>query len=59
MFADALLDAEVRIGELLKEVPKGSGGDRVGTRSKINHGDNFAQPKGRVVKILYNITLKS
>ena len=28
MLSEALLDAEVRLGELMKQIPKGSGGDR-------------------------------
>lgn len=49
--ADTVLDAEVRIGELMREVPKASGGDHGNqyTGGKNNIGDNFAKTKTEVI----------
>ena len=46
-----MLDAEVRIGELMAQVPKGSGGDHGNqyTGGKNNIGDNFAKTKEKVI----------
>lgn len=50
MLAEALLDAEARIGELLKEIPKASGGNRKGDNFKIDTAVEFDKPKMQVVK---------
>ena len=49
--AEAVLDAEVRIGELMREVPKASGGDHGNqyTGGKINTDDKFATSKTKVI----------
>jgi len=39
--AEAVLDAEVRVGELLKTVPKASGGDRKSNNFKSSSADTF------------------
>lgn len=51
MLAEALLDAEVKVGEFLKEIPKGSGGDRGNqhTGGKIRSGADFGK-KGKTTK---------
>lgn len=41
MLAEALLDAEVRIGDLLKQIPKASGGDRKSSKIKNDSGVDF------------------
>lgn len=41
MLAEALLDAEVRIGDLLKQIPKASGGDRKSEEIKNRTTANF------------------
>lgn len=41
MLAEALLDAEVRIGDLLKQIPKASGGDRKSNNFKNDTGVEF------------------
>jgi len=41
MIAEAVLDAEVRLGELFKEIPKGSGGDRRSGNFKNRGDSNF------------------
>lgn len=41
MLAEALLDAEVRIGDLLKQIPKASGGDRKSEEIKNRTGAKF------------------
>ena len=48
---EAVLDAEVRIGELMREVPKASGGDHGNqyTGGKINTDDKFATSKTKVI----------
>ncbi len=43
--ADAVLDAEVRIGELTTAIPKASGGDRRSESFKNAPGDNFEKSK--------------
>lgn len=48
--ADAVLDAEVRIGELMAEVPKTSGGDRRSERFKNDSTVEFEKPKSEVVR---------
>lgn len=49
--AEAVLDAEVRIGELMRDVPKASGGDHGNqyTGGKNNTSDNFAKTKAEVI----------
>lgn len=44
MLAEALLDAEVRIGDLLKQIPKASGGDRKSIKFKNDTDVDFEQP---------------
>lgn len=48
---EAVLDAEVRIGELMRQVPKASGGDHGNqyTGGKINTDDKFAISKTKVI----------
>ena len=41
MLAEALLDAEVWIGDLLKQIPKASGGDRKSTKIKNDNSVDF------------------
>lgn len=41
MLAEALIDAEVRIGDLLKQIPKASGGDRKSIEIKNRSDANF------------------
>ena len=50
--ADAVLDAEVRIGELMKQVPKSSGGDHGNqyTGGKNDTAVDFAKPKSEVIR---------
>lgn len=50
--ADAVLDAEVKIGELMAKVPKASGGDHGNqyTGGKNIDSDNFAKPKSDVIR---------
>jgi hypothetical protein len=52
MLAEALLDAEVKMGELLKKVPKGSGGNRGNqhTGGKIDSGVDFGKNDGTTKK---------
>ncbi len=52
MLSAALLDAEVRLGELFKELPKSSGGDRRSENFKIDSGVDFEKPKMEVIKNL-------
>ena len=47
--AEVVLDAEVRIGELMKEVPKASGGDRRSENFKIDSSVDFEKPKSEVI----------
>lgn len=46
---EAVLDAEVRIGELMREVPKASGGDRRSENFKNNTDVNFEKQKKQVI----------
>lgn len=52
MLSEALLDAEVRIGELLKAIPTAGGGDRKSHDFKNNTAVKFEKPKLEVVKDL-------
>ena len=52
MLSGALLDAEVRIGELLKQLPKASGGDRKSDKIKSDTAVVFEKPKLEVVQDL-------
>lgn len=47
--AEAVLDAEVRIGELMRDVPKASGGDRRSEDFKSNSGVIFEKTKAEVI----------
>lgn len=51
MLAEALLDAEVRIGEILAKMPKAGGGDRRSDNFKSNSGVTF-ETKEEAVKQL-------
>lgn len=48
--AEAVLDAEVRIGELMENVPKASGGDRRSERFKNDTAVDFEKPKSEVIR---------
>jgi N6-adenosine-specific RNA methylase IME4 len=48
--ADAVLDAEVRIGELMSRVPKASGGDRRSENFKSDNGVVFEKPKADIIR---------
>lgn len=50
--AEVVTDAEVRIGELLKQIPKASGGDHGNqyTGGKNSPKENFGKPKSEVIK---------
>lgn len=48
--ADAVLDAEVRIGELMSRVPKASGGDRRSENFKRDNGVVFEKPKTDIIR---------
>lgn len=50
MLSEALLDAEVKIGELLKKIPKDPGGRPVKTQDTAVH--SFEKPKHEVVESL-------
>lgn len=52
MLAEALLDAEVRIGEILAAMPKASGGDRKSQHFKMGSADHFEKPKYEAAKEL-------
>jgi hypothetical protein len=52
MLSAALLDAEVRLGELFKALPKGSGGDRRSENFKTDSGVGFEKPKIEVIQEL-------
>lgn len=54
MLSEALLDAEVKLGELLKKIPKTSGGDRRSEDFKNDTAVHFdpVEPKQKVVKEL-------
>lgn len=47
--AEAVLDAEVRIGELMRQVPKASGGDRRSENFKNNTDVTFEKQKKQVI----------
>jgi len=49
---ETLLDAEVKIGELTKGMPLGSGGDRRSKDFKSNTSDTFEKSKDEVLKEL-------
>ena len=46
---EAVIDAEVRIGELMRNVPKASGGDRRSENFKNNTADTFEKTKSEVI----------
>lgn len=48
--AETVLDAEVRIGELMAKVPKGSGGDRRSENFKSDNGVVFEKTKSEVIE---------
>lgn len=48
--AEVVTDAECRMGELLKAVPKASGGDRRSESFKISPHVDYEKPKSEVVK---------
>lgn len=50
--AEAVLDAEVRIGELMREVPKASGGDRRSENFKTANGGHFETKTEAVAKMM-------
>ncbi|NJD02051.1 MAG: hypothetical protein FIA99_05525 [Ruminiclostridium sp.] len=52
MLSEALLDAEVKIGDLTKVIPKGSGGDRRSQNFKIDTTVEFEKPKSQVIQEL-------
>ncbi|MFA6941439.1 MAG: hypothetical protein WCQ54_10775 [Clostridiaceae bacterium] len=45
MLSEALLDAEVKLGDLLKQIPKTSGGDRKSIKIKNDSGVDFENKK--------------
>ena len=47
--SEAVLDAEVRIGELMAKVPKASGGDRRSEDFKNNTDVTFEKTKAEVI----------
>ena len=49
MLSGALLDAEARLGDLLKTIPKASGGDRKSEDFKFRSGAEFEKPKAQVI----------
>lgn len=52
MLAEALLDAEVRIGDLLKQIPKASGGDRKSIKFKNDTNVDFEKVNNTSVEKL-------
>lgn len=48
--AEAVLDAETRIGELMQQVPKASGGDRRSELFKSDSGVDFEKGKADVIR---------
>lgn len=52
MLSEALLDAEVRLGDLLKQIPKRAGGDRRSVDFKTDNTVYFEKPKKEVIKEL-------
>lgn len=49
---EAVLDAEVRIGELMRDVPKASGGDRRSENFKTANGGHFETKTEAVAKMM-------
>lgn len=47
---DAVLDAEMRIGELMAKVPKASGGDRRSENFKNDTAVDFEKPKADIIR---------
>lgn len=47
---DAVLDAEMRIGELMAKVPKASGGDRRSENFKNDTAVDFEKPKSDIIR---------
>lgn len=54
MLSEALLDAETRLGDLLKQIPKGSGGDRKSDKFKNDSSDDFETTKVVVDTSVHN-----
>lgn len=52
MLSEAVLDAEVRLGDLLKMIPKAGGGDRRSNDFKKGTAVHFERPKSEVIKDL-------
>lgn len=52
MLSEALLDAEVRLGELMKQIPAQAGGDRRSQDFKKDTAVHFEKPKAQIVKDL-------
>jgi len=50
LLSGALLDAEARLGDLLKEIPKGSGGDRRSDDFKTRSGADFEKTKAQIIE---------
>lgn len=48
--SEAVLDAEVRIGELMSRVPKASGGDRRSENFKKDTAVSFEKPKADIIR---------
>lgn len=48
--AEVVTDAEVRMGELIKKIPKAAGGDRRSEDFKIHTDVDFGKPKMQVIK---------
>ena len=53
---EVVLDAEARMGELLSEIPKGSGGDRKSDNFKIDSGVAFEKTKSDITGWRYGAT---
>ena len=52
--SEAVLDAEVKIGQLMKNLPKASGGDRRSENFKNDSGVDFEKSKTEVIKAVLN-----
>ena len=52
LLSGALLDAEARLGDLLKAIPKASGGDRRSEDFKTGNAGSFEKPKAEIIKDL-------
>ena len=50
MLSGALLDAEARLGDLLNEIPKASGGDRRSEDFKKDTVVHFEKPKSEIIE---------